>query len=342
MPKRAIFDKKNVLVTGGAGFIGSHLCDRLVKDNKVICVDNFITGEERNIDHLLASPNFAFIKADINELLELESLPELQKFKIQFQGVQEIYNLACPTSPARFADNKINMLLTNSIGVKNMLDLAVKYKATFVQFSSSVVYGPRRSDNQKIAENNFGVVNPVGERSSYDEGKRFAESLVMNYRDVYEVDTKIARIFRTYGPRMKLNDQQMLPDFINSALENKDLVIYGDKDFNTSLCYVDDVVDAIVKLSQSDTTDPINIGSDQDENLTEVARKIIAFSKSQSKIVYKDLILFMTQLSIPDISKAKSELNWMPITTLDKGLEKTVDDLRASKGLLGVQHAVRE
>ncbi|PIR93426.1 NAD-dependent dehydratase, partial [Candidatus Falkowbacteria bacterium CG10_big_fil_rev_8_21_14_0_10_43_10] len=237
MPKRAIFDKKNVLVAGGAGFIGSHLCDELVKNNKVICVDNFITGDERNIDHLLKNSSFVFIKADINEPLELESLPELQKFKIQFQGVQEIYNLACPTSPVNFKENKIAALLANSAGVKNLLDLAVKYKATFIQFSSSVVYGPRREEKRNIAEDDFGIVNPVGERSSYDEGKRFAESLVVNYRDVYGLDVKIARIFRTYGPRMKLGDKQMIPDFIVNALENKDLIIYGDKDFHTSLCY---------------------------------------------------------------------------------------------------------
>jgi len=340
MPKRAIFDKKNVLITGGAGFIGSHLCDELVKNNKVICIDNFITGSESNIDRLLANPNFAFIKADINQPIDLENMPELQKFKIQFQGVQEIYNLACPTSPARFNENIESMILTNSFGVKNMLDLAIKYGATFIQFSSSVVYGPRREDNARIKENDFGIVNPVGKRSSHDEGKRFAESMVANYHNVYGIDTKIARIFRTYGPRMKLADKQMIPDFITNALENKDLVIYGDENFDTSLCYVDDVVDAVIKLANSDINEPINIGSDQDENLTEVAKKIIELTGSKSKIIYKEAEFFMTKLAIPDISKAKNEINWMPITTLNNGIAKTVDNLRASKGLLGVEHAV--
>jgi len=340
MIKRAIFDKKNVLITGGAGFIGSHLCDELVKNNKVICVDNFITGNEKNIDRLLANPNFAFIKANINERLDLESMPELQKFKIQFQGVQEIYNLACPTSPVNFNQNKKEMILTNSLGVKNMLDLAVKYNSTFIQFSSSIVYGPRQEGDSKIAENNLGIVDPVGERSSYDEGKRFAESMVTNYNKIHNIDTKIARIFRTYGPRMKLEDKQMIPDFINNALEGKDLIIYGDENFNTSLCYIDDIVDAVIKLASNDITEPMNIGSDQDENLTEVAKKIIQLTNSKSKIAYKEAEIFVTQLAIPDITKAKNEINWMPITTLDNGIEKTVDALRASKGLLGVENAV--
>ncbi|MFA5318664.1 MAG: NAD-dependent epimerase/dehydratase family protein [Patescibacteria group bacterium] len=340
MPKRAIFDKKNVLVTGGAGFIGSHLCDELVKNNKVICVDNFITGSEKNIDRLLANPNFAFIKANINEPIDLEATPELQRFKIQFQGVQEIYNLACPTSPVDFKKNIQEIILTNSLGIKNMLDLAVKYNSTFIQFSSSVVYGPRRKDNNKIAENDLGFVDPVGDRSSHDEGKRFAETMVANYSKIHGLDAKIARVFRAYGPRMKLEDKQMIPDFIYNALENKDLVIYGNENFNTSLCYISDLIDAIIKLSASDVKEPINIGSDQDENLTQVANKIIQLTNSKSKIVYKEAEFFVTQLAVPDIAKAKAEINWMPITTLDNGLEKTVDALRASKGLLGVEHAV--
>ncbi|PIT93545.1 NAD-dependent dehydratase [Candidatus Falkowbacteria bacterium CG10_big_fil_rev_8_21_14_0_10_43_11] len=340
MPKRVIFDKKNVLVTGGAGFLGSHLCDRLAEDNKVICVDNFIGGDERNIDHLLSNPNFVFIKADITRPLELENLPELQKFKIQFQGVQEIYNAACPTSPARFAEQRMEIAEANSAGVKNMLELARKYQAVFVQFSSSVVYGPRREDNQKIGETDLGIVNPISERACYDEGKRFAESLAATYRGVYGLDVKIARLFRAYGPRMKLNDDLMIPDFVVNALDNKDLAIYGDADFNTSLCYVDDAIDGLVKLAASEVREPINIGSDQDENLTLVAQKIIALTASRSKIKYEKPVLFMTKLAVPDIRKAKEELHWMPVTTLERGLQKTVDDLRASKGLLGVKHAV--
>ena len=340
MPKRAIFDKKNVLVTGGAGFLGSHLCDRLVANNKVICVDNFLSGDERNIDHLLANPNFVFVKADVCEPLALEDLPELQKFKIQFQGVQEIYNAACPTSPARFAEQRVAIAAANSVGMKNMLEIARAHQATFVQFSSSVVYGPRRENNQPVSEDDWGVVNPVSERACYDEGKRFAESLSVTYRDIYGLDVKIARLFPAHGARMKLDDKQMIPDFINNALENKDLIIYGDQDFSTGLCYVADVVDGLIALAQSEAREPLNIGSDQEENLTAVAEKIIALTDSSSKIKYEPPVLFMTPLAMPDIRKAKAELHWVPVTTLKGGLQKTVDDLRASKGLLGVKHAV--
>ena len=220
--KEVIFDRKNVLVTGGAGFIGSHLCDELVKTCKVICVDNFITSDEKNIDHLLVDPNFAFIKHDMTELIELEKLPGLQKFKIEFQGIQEIYHLACPTSPINFEKNRYNTLLANSYVIKNVLDLAVKYKAKFLHFSSSVVYGPRQKDNLKIKETNLGHADVLSPHSCYNEGKRFAESFVMNYKDIFKIDAKIIRLFRTYGPRMKLNDGQMIPDFIYNALENKD------------------------------------------------------------------------------------------------------------------------
>ncbi|OGF26507.1 hypothetical protein A2242_00570 [Candidatus Falkowbacteria bacterium RIFOXYA2_FULL_47_9] len=340
MPKRVIFDKKNVLVTGGAGFIGSHLCRRLLENNKVICIDNFLSSEVKNIESFLPNPNFVFIKADINELPDLENLPDLQRFKIQFQGIQEIYNLACPMSPRNFEKNKLQNVLVNSVGIKNVLDIAVKYQAAFVQFSSSVVYGPRGERNVKIKETEPGSVDVTGERASYDEGKRFAETAVATYRAVHGIDAKIARIFRTYGPLMPLNDQQMLPDFINDALDNKDLVIYGNENFSSSFCYVADVVDAIIKLAESDATGPLNIGSDVDVPLKTVAEKIIALTGSASKIVYKDPIVFMTPLCVPDISLAKAELGWMPVTTLDKGLEKTVDDLRASKGLVGVKQAV--
>ena len=216
MSKRAIFDKKIVLVTGGAGFIGSHLCDELVKTCKVICLDNFSTGDERNIDHLLSDPNFVFIRHDITKFLDLEEAPSLQKFKIQFQGLQEIYHLACPMSPKDFEQNKKATLLANSYGIKNVLDLAIKYKAKLMHFSSSVVYGPRLSDNKKINEEFIGLVDVLSDRSSYDEGKRFAETLMMNYKDIYNLDVKIARIFRIYGPRMKLDDNQMISDFIRN------------------------------------------------------------------------------------------------------------------------------
>ncbi len=338
MTKHVIFDKKNILVTGGAGFIGSHLCDELVKDSKVICVDNFSTGDEKNIDHLLAEADFEFIRHDIVEPIELEKLPELQKFKIEFQGIQEIYHLACPMSPKNFLKNRIDTILTNSYGTKNILDLARKYDAKLLHFSSSVVYGPRRKDNKKIKEDDYGHVDMLSPRSSYDEGKRFTEAMVNNYREVYNINAKIMRLFRVYGPRMMLNDGQMLPDFINNILDNNDIVIFGDKNFSSSFCYVSDCIDAAIKLMESDITDPINIGSDVEVNLTDLANKIINIVGAKSKITYTDQMLFMTPLCLPDISKARNELGWMPVISLDKGLDNTIYELRASKGLKRVKH----
>ncbi len=333
MGKKAIFGKKNVLVAGGAGFIGSHLCDRLVENCKVICLDNFLTGDEINIDHLLSDPNFEFIKHDITEPIDLEKLPELQKFKIEFQGIQEIYNLACPTSPKDFDKNKIPTLLASSYGIKNLLDLAARYQSKIMQFSSSVVYGPRTSENARVKENETGKVDFLSERSSYDEGKRFSETMAENYGKVFGIDAKIIRLFRIYGPRMKLNQGNLIPDFINSALENSDLVIPGDNKFSTSLCYISDCVDACLKIMESDVKGPVNIGSDVDASLSKICDMIIKILDSKSKIKYSDKHFFISELCLPDITKAKEELGWMPIVTLENGLRKTIDDLRASKGL---------
>ncbi len=339
MPKRAIFDKKNILVTGGAGFIGSHLCDELVKTNKVICIDNFSTGGEKNIDHLLSEPNFVFIRHDITKPINLEDLPELQRFKIEFQGIQEIYHLACPTSPKNFKQNKIATMDALSVGMKNIMEIARRYEAKFMHFSSSVVYGPRSGDNTKVREDYLGAVDILSERGSYDEGKRFAETMVVNYGSAYNLDVKIIRVFRTYGPRMKLDDGQMIPDFINNALENKDLVVLGDENFSSSFCYVSDCVDAAVKMMAANSAGPLNVGSDVEVNITELANKIISIIGSSSKVVYTDSILFLTPLSLPDIMKARNELGWMPVMVLEKGLEKTVNELRVSKGLKGVGQA---
>lgn len=342
MEKRAIFDKKNVLVIGGAGFIGSHLCDELVKTSKVICIDNFSTSKERNIDHLLSDSNFAFIKHDMSKEINLEEAPSLQKFRIEFQGIQEIYNLACPMSVKNFNDNKIVTIDANSIVIKNCLELARKYSAKFLHFSSSVVYGPRTKDKLKVVEDYTGEVDFLSERASYDEGKRFAETMVKTYRDFYNMDTKIMRLFRVYGPRMVINDNQMIPDFIIDALNNDDIIIFGDENFTSSFCYVSDCVDAALRMMESNITEPLNVGSDVEINLSEIAQKIIKIVDSKSRILYEEEKLFMTRLNIPDIMTIRNELGWMPIVTLDKGLEKTISDLRASKGLRGVAEAIEE
>jgi len=333
MAKKVIFDKKNVLVAGGAGFVGSHLCDELIKTRKVICVDNFITGSEKNIDHLLSNPDFLFINHDLSKPLDLESIHDLEKFKIQFQGVQEIYNLACPSSPRHFLDNRIAMLDANSLVMRNLLDLAVKNEAKFLHFSSSVVYGGRDANNvnRKIKESELGIVDQLSTRSCYDEGKRFAETMTSCYREFYNLDTKIIRLFRVYGPRMSMDDDQIIPDLISNALDNKDLVIFGDRNFSSSFCYVEDAVDAACKVMHSELHGPINI----DVNMTDIANMIIKETESTSQITYSEQKLFMSELLLPDIYQARNDLGWMPVVTLENGIKKTIFSLQASNRLQG-------
>lgn len=337
MSKQIIFDKKNVIVAGGAGFVGSHLCDELIKTCKVICVDSFVTGSEQNIDHLLANPDFVFINHDLSLPLDLETIPDLGNFKIEFQGIQEIYNLACPMSPRNFLANRLATIKANSYAVQNLLDLAVKYNSKFLQFSSSVVYGPRDNTKPgaKLKESDLGMVNNLSERSSYDEGKRFAETIVANYRSIYNIDAKIIRLFRIYGPRMQAGDDQMIPDFINNALGNKEILIPGNESFSSSFCYIEDALDAVTKIMTTDIAGPINIGSDVDIKLSSLVDIIIKATGSQSTISYVDSPLFISELALPDIRRAKEELNWMPVVTLENGLKKTIFDVQAHERLQG-------
>lgn len=331
-----IFERKNVLVTGGAGFIGSHLCERLLEDAKVICVDNFLLGTLDNISHLLDNPNFVFIRHDINEPLDLTVLPELEKFKVQFQGVQEIYHLACPTSPKDFDQYRMETLKANSIGTSRVLDLAVQYKARVTVASSSVVYGARAATGDNfVKEDAEGVVNHLSPRGCYDEGKRWMETQTVTYRDFHGIDARIARVFRTYGPRVKLGIGEMVPDFIMNALDGKDLVVYGDKDFRTSLCFVTDIVDGLVKLMANDTDPgPVNLGSDEDLLLSNVAEQIIAITNSTSKISYVAPLMFMTPLALPDITRAKETLQWFPIVRLPDGLRRMIEWATAHRSRL--------
>lgn len=335
MSKQVIFDKKNVIVAGGAGFIGSHLCDELVKNCKVICIDNFISSSERNIDHLLANPDFIFINHDLSTPVDLENIEALKRFKIQFQGIQEIYNLACPMSPKKFLENRLATILANSYVVKNLLDLAVKYNAKMLHFSSSVVYGLRHDDDKsyKAKETDLGSVNHLSLRGSYDEGKRFAETMVFNYREIFKIDARIIRLFRVYGPRMQTDDYQMVPDFINNALDGKDLVISGGEKFSSSFCYIEDALDGIFKFMNSHLSGPINIGSDVDIRMLDFVRLIIKETESNSKIVYEDGKLFFSELILPDIHLARNELSWMPVVTLENGIRKTIFDIEAHKKL---------
>ncbi len=336
MPDK-IFEKKNVLVAGGAGFIGSHLCERLLRDAHVICVDSFINSNERNIDHLLKSSDFEFLRHDMTRPLELEKFKELERFKLKFQGVQEIYNLACPTSAKNFDQFKIQTLDSNAFATKNALELARQHKAKVVHLSTSVVYGPRSQDKSKFSEEDLGIIDHLSPRGCYDEGKRFAETICATYEQVYKMDIKMARIFRTYGPRQRLFDGEMVPDFIVDALEGRDLVIYGDENFSTSLIYVSDIVDGLIKLMFAPAgTGAVNLGSEDEYKLAEMAAKIIQMTGSSSKIKFEDPLLFMTELGLPDISKAKETLGWFPLVGVDEGLRQSIDYTLAHKELLGI------
>lgn len=336
MTKKPIFEKKNVLVTGGAGFIGSHLCDRLIREGaRVICVDDFSTSVERNIDFLLKNPNFQFLKVNISEPFDLEAFPELEAYKIPFQGIQEIYHMAVPTAIKKFDAHKIHTLHTSSRGTLNILDIAEKYESTLVFGSSSVVYGGRTENSLFFDEDYEGVVDHTSPRAVYDEGKRFSETCCVAYHQTRGVDARIARIFRTYGPRMALFDGHLIPDFIMNALDGKPLVVYGGEHFKTSLVYVDDVVDGLFKLMAApENPGPVNIGSDVDVRMTDVANMILHITGSSAKVVFEPSLPFLTELGLPKIAKARESLSWLPLVRLEDGLKKTIDDVRANRILL--------
>lgn len=335
MPAEHIFERKNVIVTGGAGFIGSHLCERLLKDSHVICIDNFITSSVSNIDHLLQDPNFEFINHDIIKPIDLSEMPELERFKIRFQGIQEIYHLACPISKRHFDDFKIATVLTNSVGVKNVLDLAVQYHAKMLYASSSVLYGPRLPGKVHYAETDECHIDHLTSRGAYDEGKRFSEAILQTYADVYGLDVKIARIFRSYGPRMKIFDGNLIPDMILSALDGKDIIIAGDEETRTSLCYVSDIIDGLVRLMQTpvDVT-LLNLGSDEDLRLVAVAQKILELTASPSRVRFEAPFAHYTEAGLPDTTRAREILGWIPLVRLDDGLRRMIDFAKSHRHLV--------
>jgi UDP-glucuronate decarboxylase len=306
---------KTTLIAGGAGFIGSNLCEKILNDNhKIICVDNLLTGNIKNIDHLLNNPNFTFINHDIVETLQIEG------------EIDEIYNLACPASPPKYQKNPIYTLKINFLGVLNLLELAKIKKAKFLQSSTSEIYGEPEISPQH--ENYRGNVNTIGIRSCYDEGKRVAETLVMEYHKEYNVDTRIVRIFNTYGPKMDKNDGRVVSNFINQALNNEDITLYGSGQQTRSFCYIDDQIEGLIKLMNSNHNYPINIGNPYELNVNELATIILNLTKSNSKLIYKELPSDDPTNRKPDITKAKNILNWEPNYDLEKGLIKTIDYFR--------------
>ena len=289
---------KKILITGGAGFIGSHLCERLVNDgNDIVCLDNFFTGSKDNIKHLIDNPHFELAEHDIvNEY---------------FTKVDEIYNLACPASPVHYQYDSVKTIKTNVLGIVNMLELAKKYNAKILQASTSEVYGNPLVHPQR--EDYWGNVNPVGIRSCYDEGKRTAETLMSDYNRQYGVNTKIIRIFNTYGPKMAENDGRVISNFIIQALKNQDITIYGDGSQTRSFCYIDDLIEGMIALmNKDDFHKPVNIGNDSEFTISELANLVIELTNSNSKIINKPLPQDDPVKRKPDLSLAKKVLNYTP------------------------------
>ncbi|MAG28782.1 NAD-dependent dehydratase [bacterium] len=334
MPKiKGVFKKKNIVVIGGAGFIGSHICEIIAKDEnaRVICVDNLVTGTVTNIEPLLQSEDFKFIRHDITEPIDLAKFPELAGFEIEFEGIQEIYNCATPTSYKQAKRFAMETALMHSIGIKNILDLAEKHSAKVVHLSSSAIYGDPPPENSHFKEDYWGFVSSVDERAAYNEGKRFAETMCVVYSQKTGIDVKIARIFATYGPRMIMAEGRHAPDFVISALSNKDVVIHGEKDASSTFCYVKDTVEGIMKLMDSKEKGPMNIGSDDDHKLSDVAQKVIDVVGSKSKIKFEKSHSGMHKQGVPDIKLAKDTIGWFPVVKLDEGLKETVDYMRSTQ-----------
>ena len=302
-----------ILVTGSAGFIGSHLVDRLLQEgHSVIGMDNLITGQRANFAHLQSNPNFQFIEHDITQ--PLPPLPATP---------QAIINLACPASPIDYQTIPLETLWVSAMGTKNLLDLARAQKARFLHASTSEVYGDPLIHPQ--TEDYWGNVNPIGPRSCYDEGKRFAESLIVNTQKIHGLDARIFRIFNTYGPRMRQNDGRVIPNFITQALSGAPLTIYGAGDQTRSFCYVTDMVDGILKILMAEKfSGPINLGNPNEITILELAKKVISLTKSSSTVAHKELPTDDPKIRQPDITKAKTELGFEPVVQLEEGLERTV------------------
>jgi UDP-glucuronate decarboxylase len=303
--------KKHILVTGGAGFLGSNLCGRLLKDgHEVICLDNFFTGSKANILHLMDNPYFEVIRHDV-------TMP-------YFIEVDEIYNLACPASPVQYQFNAIKTIKTSVMGSINMLGLAKRIKAKILQASTSEVYGDPAVHPQ--TEDYWGNVNPIGTRSCYDEGKRCAESLFFNYHRQNNVRIKVLRIFNTYGPGMDPDDGRVISNFIVHALKNKDIAIYGEGNQTRSFCYVDDLIDGMVQFmnSSDELTGPMNMGNPYEFTIRQLAETVIKLTDSKSKLIFEPLPADDPMQRKPDISFAKKELNWEPAIQLEEGLKNTI------------------
>jgi UDP-glucuronate decarboxylase len=303
---------KTILITGGAGFLGSHLCRKLLsQDNHITCIDNLLTGSQKNIDELQSNQNFEFINHDITN---------------QFKGeYDEIYNLACPASPIHYQTDPIKTMKTSILGSINLLELAKQHNSKIFQASTSEIYGDPEMHPQE--ESYWGHVNPIGPRSCYDEGKRCAETLFFDYHRQHNLDIKLVRIFNTYGPRMNPHDGRVVSNFIVQAIKGDDISIYGDGSQTRSFCYVEDMIDGFVSMmsSSENISGPINLGNPIEFSILELAEKVINMIGGKSKVVFNDLPIDDPKKRKPDIMKAKNDLDWSPKVSLDEGLEMTIN-----------------
>lgn len=312
-------DKKRVLITGGAGFIGSHLCEYfLKKDFSVICLDNLLTGDLKNIEHLFTNPDFLYIKMDVTNYIHIPG------------PVHYILHFASPASPIDYHNLPIQTLKVGALGTHKTLGLAKEKKATFLLASTSEVYGDPLVHPQN--EDYWGNVNPIGPRGVYDEAKRFAEALTMAYHRYHNINTKIVRIFNTYGPRMRIHDGRAIPEFINQALNNEDITVFGDGSQTRSFCFVSDLVEGIYRLLMSDYNYPVNLGNPTEMSILELAKKIIEMTGTKIKIVYKPLPQDDPKVRKPDITRAKTILGWEPKVALEEGLKSTITYFRERTG----------
>jgi len=303
---------KTALITGGAGFLGSHLCVRFLKEgHRVICMDNLITGSLANISHLEKNPDFRFIKHDVSKYIDVDDKIDI------------VLHFASPASPVDYLNYPIQTLKVGSLGTHNALGVAKAKKAAFLLASTSEVYGDPKVHPQ--SEDYYGHVNCIGPRGVYDEAKRFAEAITMAYHKTHGIDTHIVRIFNTSGPRMRKDDGRAVPNFINQALKNKDVTVYGDGKQTRSFCFASDLIEGIYRLSQSDIYEPVNIGNPDEWTILELAKKIIELTKSKSKIIYKDLPKDDPKIRQPDITKAIKLLKWKPKIKLEEGLKETIE-----------------
>ena len=311
---------KKVLVTGGAGFLGSHLCEKLLEEGyNVTCMDNFLTGRMENIEHLLGKPKFTFKKHDVTTYIEIKG------------SLDYVMHFASPASPVDYLQHPIHTLKVGALGTYNSLGLAKDKKAVFLLASTSEVYGDPEINPQN--EEYWGHVNPVGPRSVYDEAKRYAEAITTAYHNKHNIDVRIVRIFNTYGPRMRINDGRALPAFMCQALRGEPITVFGDGSQTRSFCYVDDLIEGIHKLLLSDINSPVNIGNPNEVSILDFAKEILKLTKSKSEIVFKELPANDPKVRKPDITKAKELLEWEPKVSREEGLKKALDYFKKKLGV---------